>query len=88
MNSRLVITGISVLSPIGENKDEFWTNLTNGVSGIKDITLFDVDKYKSKKAGEITDFNAKEYLGQKRYSPHRQNIVIGVLCGKACHGRC
>ena len=51
MNSRLVITGISVLSPIGVNKDEFWTNLTNGVSGIKDITLFDVAKYKSKKGG-------------------------------------
>ena len=65
MNNRLVITGISVLSPIGVNKDEFWTNLTNGVSGIKDITLFDVDKYKSKKAGEIADFDAKEYLGKK-----------------------
>ncbi len=51
MNSRLVITGISVLSPIGVNKDVFWSNLTNGVSGIKDITLFDVDKYKSKKDG-------------------------------------
>jgi len=65
MNSRLVITGISVLSPIGVNKDEFWTNLTDGVSGIKDITLFDVAKYKSKKAGEIADFDAKEYLGKK-----------------------
>ncbi len=65
MNSRLVITGISVLSPIGVNKDEFWTNLTNGVSGIKDITLFDVAKYKSKKAGEIADFDPKEYLGKK-----------------------
>ena len=65
MNSRLVITGISVLSPIGVNKDEFWTNLTNGVSGIKDITLFDVAKYKSKKAGEIADFDAREYLGKK-----------------------
>ncbi len=65
MNSRLVITGISVLSPIGVNKDEFWTNLTKGVSGIKDITLFDVAKYKSKKAGEIADFDAKEYLGKK-----------------------
>ncbi len=65
MNSRLVITGISVLSPIGVKKDEFWTNLTNGVSGIKDITLFDVAKYKSKKAGEIADFDAKEYLGKK-----------------------
>ena len=65
MNSRLVITGISVLSPIGVNKDEFWTNLTGGVSGIKDITLFDVSKFKSKKAGEITDFDSKEYLGKK-----------------------
>jgi len=65
MNSRLVITGISVLSSIGVNKDEFWANLTNGVSGIKDITLFDVSKYKSKKAGEISDFDAKVYLGKK-----------------------
>jgi len=65
MNTRLVITGISVLSPIGVNKDEFWTNLTTGVSGIRDITLFDVAKYKSKKAGEIADFDAKEYLGKK-----------------------
>ncbi len=65
MNSRLVITGMSVFSSIGMNKDEFWTNLTNGVSGIKDITLFDVAKFKSKKAGEIADFDAKEYLGKK-----------------------
>ena len=65
MNSRLVITGISVLSPIGVNKEEFWNNLTNGVSGVKDITLFDVSRYKSKKAGEISDFDAKAYLGKK-----------------------
>ncbi len=65
MNSRLVITGISILSPIGVNKEEFWNNLTNGVSGIKDITLFDVSRYKSKKAGEISDFDAKVYLGKK-----------------------
>ncbi len=65
MNSRLVITGISVISPIGVNKDEFWSNLTNGVSGIKDVTLFDVSKYRSKKAGEISDFDAKAFLGKK-----------------------
>ncbi len=65
MDTRLVITGISILSPIGVNKDEFWGNLINGVSGIKDITLFDVSKYRSKKAGEISDFDAKIYLGKK-----------------------
>ena len=65
MNSCLVITGISIISPIGVNKDEFWSNLTNGVSGIKDITLLDVSKYRSKKAGEISDFDAKAFLGKK-----------------------
>ena len=65
MDTRLVITGISILSPLGLNKDEFWNNLTNGVSGIKDITLFDVSRYKSKKAGEISDFDAKVFLGKK-----------------------
>lgn len=65
MDIRLVITGIGILSPIGVNKDEFWNNLINGVSGIKDITLFDVSKYRSKKAGEISDFDAKEFLGKK-----------------------
>ncbi len=65
MNTRLVITGISVLSPIGTNKDEFWNNLINGISGIKDITLFDVSKYRSKKAGEISNFDPKAFLGKK-----------------------
>ena len=65
MDTRLVITGISILSPVGLNKGDFWDNLTNGVSGIKDITLFDVSKYKSKKAGEISDFDAKTFLGKK-----------------------
>ncbi len=65
MNARLVITGVSILSPIGLNKDEFWNNLVNGVSGIRDITIFDASKYRSKKAGEISDFDAREFLGKK-----------------------
>ncbi|MDN3515606.1 MAG: beta-ketoacyl-[acyl-carrier-protein] synthase family protein [Candidatus Brocadia sp.] len=63
--TRIVITGVSVISPIGTGKDIFWQNLTNGVSGIKPITLFDVSKFNSKQAGEISDFDAKVYLGQK-----------------------
>lgn len=63
--TRIVITGVSVISPLGADKDTFWRNLTNGVSGIKPITLFDVSKFNSKQAGEISDFDAKIYLGQK-----------------------
>jgi 3-oxoacyl-[acyl-carrier-protein] synthase II len=63
--TRIVITGVSVISPIGIGKDVFWENLTNAVSGIKPITLFDVSKFNSKQAGEIPDFDPKVYLGQK-----------------------
>lgn len=63
--TRIVITGVSVISSIGSSKEVFWNNLINGVSGIKPVTLFDVSKYSSKHAGEIPDFDAKVYLGQK-----------------------
>ncbi len=63
--ARIVITGVSVISPLGSDKDVFWKNLTEGVSGIKPVTLFDVSKFNSKQAGEISDFDAKIYLGQK-----------------------
>ena len=63
--TRIVITGVSVISPLGADKDVFWKNLTEGVSGIKPITLFDVSKFSSKQAGEISDFDARIYLGQK-----------------------
>src|SRR3990167_501980 len=63
--TRIVITGVSVISPLVADKDVFWKNLTNGVSGIKPVTLFDVSKFNSKQAGEITDFDAKVYLGPK-----------------------
>lgn len=65
MEKRIVITGISILSPIGVNKEEFWDNLVNGVSGIKPVSIFDVSSFKNKQAGEITNFDPKEYLGKK-----------------------
>lgn len=63
--TRVVITGVAIISPIGTGKDAFWQNLTGGVSGIKSITLFDVSKFKCKQAAEISDFDAKIYLGPK-----------------------
>ena len=65
MEKQIVITGIGIISSIGSDKESFWQNLINGVSGIKPVTLFDVSSFKSKLAGEISDFDAKEYLGKK-----------------------
>jgi 3-oxoacyl-[acyl-carrier-protein] synthase II len=65
MQKRVVVTGIGIISPIGTGKEAFWGNLAAGVSGIRPVTLFDVTKYTSRAAGEITDFSPKTYLGQK-----------------------
>lgn len=65
MNDRIVITGIGVISSLGVGREAYWDNLTSGKCGIKPVTLFDVSSYPCKTAGEISDFDPKEYLGKK-----------------------
>ena len=65
MNKRIVITGIGVLASTGTGKDAFWQGLRDGKSGIKPVTLFDTSTLHTKLAGEISDFNPKDILGQK-----------------------
>lgn len=62
---RVVITGMGVVSPLGNNVETFWRNLTEGRSGISYIHTFDVSKHKTKIAGLVRDFNAEDILGQK-----------------------
>ncbi|WHY54772.1 beta-ketoacyl-ACP synthase II [Peribacillus simplex] len=61
---RVVITGMGVVSPIGNNVEKFWRNLTEGKSGISSIDTFDVINHKAKIAGIIRDFNADDILGK------------------------
>jgi 3-oxoacyl-[acyl-carrier-protein] synthase II len=61
---RVVITGMGVVSPIGNNVEKFWKNLTEGKSGISSIDTFDVSNHKAKIAGIIRDFNADDTLGK------------------------
>ncbi|MBN2119926.1 MAG: beta-ketoacyl-[acyl-carrier-protein] synthase family protein [Candidatus Omnitrophica bacterium] len=66
MNAKqVVVTGIGVISPNGTGKEAFWKALNAGQSGIKPITLFDVSFFKTKTAGECTDFKAEDFLGTK-----------------------
>ncbi|MGJ7913134.1 beta-ketoacyl-ACP synthase II [Neobacillus sp. LXY-1] len=62
---RVVITGMGVVSPLGNNVDKFWRNLAEGRSGISYIHTFDVSKHKTKIAGLVSDFTAEEIIGQK-----------------------
>ncbi len=62
---RLVITGIGIVASNGLGKVAFWNALEKGESGIKKVSLFDTSNMKTKLAGEIKDFDAKLYLGEK-----------------------
>ena len=48
MNRRVVVTGMGVISPIGNNLEEFWNGLLEGKCGIGPITKFDTTEYKAK----------------------------------------
>jgi 3-oxoacyl-[acyl-carrier-protein] synthase II len=62
---RVVITGMGIVSPLGNDVKTFWNNLMNGQSGISTIDTFDTTNQKTKIAGLIKDFNAEEALGKK-----------------------
>ena len=58
---RVVITGIGTINPLGNNIEEFFTNLNNGVSGAGPITRFDASLFKTKFACEVKDFDPTNF---------------------------
>ncbi len=60
-NRRVVITGTGVVTPVGNNVETFWNNIINGVCGIDFIKSIPTDNLSVKIAGEVKDFNPKEY---------------------------
>ncbi|OQP58645.1 beta-ketoacyl-ACP synthase II [Niastella populi] len=62
---RVVVTGIGALTPIGNNLQEYWNALINGVSGADFITQFDASKFKTRFACELKNFDPLNYLDRK-----------------------
>ena len=63
---RVVVTGLGALTPIGNNLEEFWKGLIEGKSGAAPITYFDTEKFKTKFACELKDFDISDYLDRKQ----------------------
>ena len=62
---RVVVTGIGALTPIGNNLNEYWNALLNGVSGAAPITQFDATKFRTRFACEIKNFEPTQFLDKK-----------------------
>lgn len=62
MSKRVVITGIGVLSPVGNTPETLWENVVNGVSGAATITRFDASAFRTRFACELKNFSSADYL--------------------------
>ena len=65
MRRRVVITGLGIMSPVGNTIESAWDNLVNGRSGIGHISRFDASEFNSQIAGEVKDFDISKYLNSK-----------------------
>ena len=62
---RVVVTGLGALTPIGNTKDDYWEGLISGKSGAAPITYYDTEKFKTKFACELKNFNATDFIDRK-----------------------
>ncbi len=62
---RVVVTGLGALTPIGNNIQEYWDALISGKSGCGPITYFDAEKFKTRFACELKNFNAEDHFDRK-----------------------
>lgn len=78
---RVVITGIGTLNPIGNNIEEYFVNLENGVSGAATITAFDASKFQSRIACEVKGFDPSEHFDRKelrKYDRYTQLALVAA----------
>ena len=78
---RVVITGLGVVSPIGNDVSTAWRNLLDGRSGIRRITRFDVSSYPTQIAGEVRDFDVTQYMPAKEARHFDTFVHYGIAAG-------
>jgi 3-oxoacyl-[acyl-carrier-protein] synthase II len=65
LSRRVVVTGLGAITPIGNNVQDYWNALSNGVSGAAHITQFDASKFKTQFACEVKNFDVTQFIDRK-----------------------
>lgn len=79
---RVVVTGLGAITPIGNTVNDYWSALLDGVSGAADITMFDAEKFKTKFACEVKNFNALDYFDRKEVRKHDRYAQFGLVAAE------
>lgn len=78
---RVVVTGMGVISPLGNDVATFWDNLVEGRSGISPIERFDASEYPTRIAAQVLDFNPADYMNRK--DSRRMDRFVQFACAAA-----
>jgi 3-oxoacyl-[acyl-carrier-protein] synthase II len=78
---RVVVTGLGIVSPVGNNVQEAWSNIVAGKSGIGPVTRFDPSRLASRIAGEVRGFDVSQYLSPKEARRMDTFIHYGIAAG-------
>jgi len=85
---RVVITGLGIVSPVGNTVQEAWSNIVAGKSGIGPVTRFDASRLASRIAGEVTGFDVSQYLSPKEARRMDTFIHYGIAAGVQAWREC
>jgi len=78
---RIVVTGLGMVSPVGNTTEESWKNIVAGVSGVAPITAFDASEFPVKISASVKDFDATLYIPKKDLKKMDPFIHFGVAAG-------
>ncbi|KMQ51048.1 3-oxoacyl-[acyl-carrier-protein] synthase, KASII [Chitinispirillum alkaliphilum] len=82
MTKRVVVTGLGVTSPVGNDTETFWSSLCGGKSGIDYVSLFDTSDYSCKIAGEVKDIDFSQYVDLKEVKRTDRVILLSLAAAK------
>lgn len=82
VNKRVVITGLGIISPLGNDVNTFWNHLIAGKSGVGNITHFDTTDYAVKIAAEVKDFDPLNYIDKKEARRMDRFVQFAVAAAK------
>lgn len=81
-NRRVVVTGLGVVSPVGNTIEQFWKSLLEGKSGVKRLSCFDPTYFTSKIAAEVRNFDPSSYLSPKEMRRMDRFVQFAVVSAK------
>ena len=85
---RVVVTGLGALTPIGNDVEQYWQSLVNGVSGAALITNFDASQAKTQFACEVKGFDATKFFDRKEVRKYDKFSQYGIVAADQAVADC